>query len=74
MLFLISPTMYTHALVGADGKLVKREFHLRGAQGDPQLMTSGDGAVTVANSLPYDPQAAQAEKSKARKATDRPVQ
>ena len=72
VLFLISPTMYTHALVGADGKLVKREFHLRGAQGDPQLMTSGTGAVTVANSLPYGPQAAQAEKSKARKATDRP--
>jgi len=72
VLFLVSPTMWAHAQVNTDGKLVKREFHLRGAQGDPSLMTFGDGRVAVANSQPYDPAAVEAARSKARKASDRP--
>lgn len=72
VLFLVSPTMWVHARVSAEGKLVKREFHLRGAQGDPQMMTQGDGTVSIANSQPYDPQAAQEARTKARKASDRP--
>ena len=72
VLFLVSPTMWAHVLVDADGKLVKREFHLRGNQGDPSLMTFGDGHVAVANSQPYDPAAVEAARNKARKASDRP--
>jgi hypothetical protein len=72
VLFLVSPTMWSHVQVDANGKLVKRELHLRGNQGDPNLMTFGDGRVVVANSQPYDPAAVEAARTKARKASDRP--
>lgn len=72
VLFLVSPTMWSHVQVDVNGKLVKRELHLRGNQGDPSLMTFGDGRVAVANSQLYDPAAVEAARSKARKASDRP--
>jgi hypothetical protein len=73
VLFLTSPTMYTHCLIDTDGRVVEQKFHQRGPQGDPQLITGGDGQVAVSNSIPYDPQAVAAEKAKTRKASDRPA-
>lgn len=73
VLFLGSPTMWVHCVVNTDGKVVERQIHQRGPQGDPQLLTFGDGTVRVANSIPYDAKAAAEEKAKVRKASDRPA-
>jgi hypothetical protein len=72
VMFLATPTMWVHCQIDTDGKLVERQIHQRGAQGDPQLLTFGDGTVRVSNSIPYDPKAAAEAKAKIRKATDRP--
>lgn len=73
VMFLATPTMWVHCVVDADGNLVDREIHKRAAQGDPQLLTYGDGTVRVANSIPYDVKAAAEAKAKIRKASDRPA-
>ena len=64
--------MWVHCVINTDGKLVDRQIHQRGPQGDPQLLTFGDGSVRVANSIPYDPKAAAEQRAKVRKASDRP--
>jgi hypothetical protein len=72
VMYLATPSMWAHCQVSADGKLVARDIHQRAAQGDPVLMAYGDGSVRVMNSIIYDPKAAEEERSKIRKATDRP--
>jgi len=72
-MFLATPTMWVHCVVDTDGKLVSRQVHQRGAQGDPQLLTFQDGSVRVSNSIPYDEKAAAEAKAKVRKASDRPA-
>ena len=72
IMFLATPTMWVHCQIDTDGKLVEREIHQRGPQGDPQLLTFADGSVRVANSIPYDQKAADEAKTKIRKASDRP--
>ena len=72
VMFLATPSVWVHCEVSADGKLVNREIHQLAAKGDPVLMAYGDGSVRVVNSIPYDPKAAEEERSKIRKATDRP--
>jgi hypothetical protein len=72
VMFLATPTMWVHYQVDTDGKVVDRQIHQRGSQGDPRLVTFADGTVRVGNSIPYDPKAAAAAKSKIRKASDRP--
>ncbi|MEO5714068.1 MAG: hypothetical protein ABIT37_11325 [Luteolibacter sp.] len=73
VMFLATPTMWVHCTVDTDGKLINREIHQRGTQGDPQLLTFADGSVRVANSIPYDQKAAAEAKAKIRKASDRPA-
>lgn len=70
--FLSTPTMWTHVRIDTNGKLLTREFHLRGPSGDPQLLTFANGEIGISNSIPYDPKAAAEAKSKTRKASDRP--
>lgn len=72
VMFLATPTMWVHYQIDTDGKIVERQIHQRGSQGDPQLLTFADGSVRVANSIPYDPKAAAEAKAKIRKASDRP--
>jgi len=72
VMFLATPSMWVHCVIDTDGKLVNRQIHQRGPQGDPQLLTFGDGSVRVANSIPYDPHAAAEQRAKTRKASDRP--
>lgn len=72
VMFLATPSMWVHCEVSADGNLVNREIHQLAAQGDPVLMAYGDGSVRVVNSILYDPKAAEVERAKIRKATDRP--
>ncbi len=73
VMFLSTPTFWTHCQIDTNGKLLSREFHQRGAAGDPQLLTFGDGTVRVANSVLYNAKAAAEQKAKIRKASDRPV-
>ncbi len=73
VMFLATPTMWVHCEINTDGKLVNRQIHQRAAQGDPQLLTFGDGTVRVANSIPYNQKAAAESKAKIRKASDRPA-
>lgn len=72
VLFLATPTMWVHCVIDTDGKLKDRQIHERGPQGDPQLLTFGDGSVRIANSIPYDLKAAAAARAKIRKASERP--
>jgi hypothetical protein len=72
VMFLATPTMWVHYQIDTDGKVIDRQIHQRGSQGDPQLVTFADGTVRVGNSIPYDPKAAAEAKSKIRKASDRP--
>ncbi len=72
VMFLATPVMWVHCVVDTDGRLVSRTIHQRGATGDPQLVTFGDGTVRVSNSIPYDPKTAAEAQSKIRKASDRP--
>lgn len=72
LMYLASPTMWVHCVIDTDGKLVARQLHKRGPQGDPELLTFADGSVRVSNSIPFDAKAADEAKSKVRKASDRP--
>lgn len=72
VMYLASPTMWVHCVIDMDGKLVARQLHKRGPQGDPELLTFADGSVSVSNSIPFDAKAAAEAKAKVRKASDRP--
>ena len=73
VMFLATPVMWVHYVINTDGKVLDRKIHQRGPVGDPQLLTLADGSVQVANSIPYEPNAAPVEgTSKSRKASDRP--
>ncbi len=73
VLFLATPVMWVHYVINTDGKVLDRKIHQRGPVGDPQLLTLADGSVQVANSIPYEPNAAPAAgASKSHKASDRP--
>ena len=73
VLYLIGPTLWSHARVGPDGTLLGRELHKRGAGPDPILVTLSSGIVQVGNSIPYDPKAEAEARSRVRKASDRPA-
>jgi len=73
VMFLSTPSMWVHCVIDTDGRLVTREIHQRAALGDPLLLTSHDGDVQVANSVPYDAKAASEERAKTHKASDRPT-
>jgi hypothetical protein len=73
VMFLATPSMWVHCQIDTNGRLVNREIHQRGEEGDPQLLTFADGTVRVANSIPYDQKAAADAKAKTRKASDRPT-
>lgn len=72
VMFLATPSMWVHCQINADGQLVKRDIHQRAAQGDPMLIAFEDGSVRVGNSIPYNAEAAAAERAKIRRASERP--
>lgn len=73
VLYLIGPTLWSHARIGPDGSLLGRELHKRGAGPDPELVTLQGGIVQVGNSIPYDPKAEAEARGRVRKASDRPA-
>lgn len=72
VLYLVAPTMYSHARVSPDGTLLGSQLHKAAGNVNPQLFTARDGSVAVGNSLPYDPKAEAEARGKVRKASDRP--
>jgi hypothetical protein len=72
VMFLATPSMWVHCVINTDGQLVERQIHRRPPQGDPRLLTMGDGTVQVVNSIPYDPKAEATRRAATRKASDRP--
>ncbi len=73
VLFLATPTMSAHCVIDTDGRLVSRDIHQRGPEGDPQLVSFPDGSVRVSNSIPYDPHAVATARRKIRKISERPA-
>lgn len=73
VLFLCTPSVYVHCEIDSDGRLVNRSLHRRPPQGEPMLVTAGNGSVGVANSIPYDPKQEGKARAKTRKASDRPA-
>lgn len=72
VLYLITPTLYTHVSMSPTGAILKRQYHKRGAVGRPRLEAFGNGEVKVAGSVPFDPAKAKRERNKQRKLSDRP--
>lgn len=72
VLYLASPSVWVHACVDADGKLVASDYHKRGVDSDPSLVTLAGGKVQVAGSAPYDPKAERAALKTTRKLSERP--
>ncbi len=72
LLYLITPTLYTHVVVTPTGKIAKRNYHRQGAVGEPRLESFANGEVKVAGTIPHDPRKARQEKEQERKASDRP--
>jgi len=72
VLFLTTPSVWSHIVVDSDGKVISRSFHKRGPASDPRLVTFGNGEVLVAGSIPYDPVAEREARSRDHKISDRP--
>lgn len=72
VLYLTTPSIWSHARIGPDGAMLGLEYHKRGAS-DPTLLTMENGNVQVGGSVLYDPKAEAEARAKVRKATDRPA-
>lgn len=73
VLYLGTPSVWVHTVVGTDGRMIDRSLHQRGPHGDPKLMAYTDGSVAVSNSIPFDPEAAVQQRENTRKISDRPA-
>jgi hypothetical protein len=71
-LFMSTPSIWSHCVIDAQGKVVDRQFHKLASTGDPRLVISPDGSVQVVNSAPYDPKAEAERRSRIRKLSERP--
>ncbi len=74
VLFLTTPTIYSHTVVDAAGKTVRRQYHKKGSGGSvPKLITTNSGVVGVMNSTPYDPKKANDLRSKIHNLSELPL-
>ena len=72
ILFLSTPTVFSHVRVDPNGKFLGRAFYKRGSTGSPRLVTFANGDVKVAGGIHYDPKQEQVNRSKIKKLSDRP--
>ena len=72
ILYLSTPTVFSHARVSPDGKFLGRSYYKRGTTGSPRLVTFANGEVKVAGGIYYDPKQEQVNRSKIKKLSDRP--
>ena len=74
VLFLTTPTIYSHTVVDAAGKTVSRQYHKKGSKGKvPKMFTTDTGLVGITNSTPYDPQKQQDLRSKIHNLSELPL-
>lgn len=73
LLFLSTPSVWSHIVIDVNGRVVSRNLHKRGAVADPRLVTFGNGEVHVAGSRPYDPVAERQAKGRVHKISERPA-
>ena len=72
VLYLNTPSVFVHARISPDGKLIGRELFKRGQTGEPRLTTFANGEVRTAGGVPYDPEAEQAQQARVRRISERP--
>ena len=72
LLYLQTPTIFTHVEVSPSGSVVKREHFKRAAAGDPRLVTFGNGEVKVAGAVPFEARGRGQQRAGRRKISDRP--
>lgn len=72
VLYLTTPTLYTHARVAPDGKFLGQNYFKRAQTGNPRFVTFADGQVKVAGGVPFDPAQEQANRAKIRRLSERP--
>lgn len=73
VLFLSTPSIWSHVRIDVEGRMLGRQLHKRGVASDPRLVTFGTGEVQVAGSMPYDPQLEAKLKGKMHKISERPA-
>lgn len=73
VLYLATPSVFVHAKVNPDGRLVTRDLFKRGATGEPRLVTFDNGEVKTAGGIPYNPEKEHAQRSKVRRLSERPA-
>ena len=57
VLFLTNPTIWSHTVVDASGKTVRRTYHKKGPGGvTPRIITTESGVVGVMNSTIFNPE------------------
>ncbi len=72
LLYLSTPTLFTHARVNPEGKFLGQTHIKRAASGTPRFVTFANGEVRVAGGIPYDPAQEQANRAKIRRLSERP--
>lgn len=73
-LFLTTPAIWSHTIVDAAGKTVRRQYHKKGPGGSiPKLITTSAGVVGVINSSFYDPKKEQDMRSKIHNLSELPL-
>ncbi len=72
ILFLSTPTVFSHVRVDPNGKFLGRAYYKRGTTGSPRLVTFANGEVKVAGGIYYDPKQEQVNRSKIKKLSERP--
>jgi hypothetical protein len=73
VLFLSTPSVWSHVRIDIEGRMLERQLHKRGVSSDPRLITFGNGEVRVAGSIPYDPELERQMKGKVHKISERPA-
>jgi len=71
-LYLASPEIYVHAIIGRDGAILGTHYYKRAASGVPTFTAFANGDVKVRGGIPFDPKKAREEKNRARRISERP--
>jgi hypothetical protein len=70
--FLAAPRIFSHCILGPDGKMVTRQYYREGENNRPMLATRA-GEMFVSGGIPFDPAApTPAQQDNARPASQRP--
>lgn len=71
-LYQVKPNVFTHVTISPKGRILSASHHKRGVSGQDPRLYALNGAVVVAGSVPYSPQAEAEQRRKIRKISERP--